>query len=1533
MLTAVSKLVFDAADRGDEPASPLADDASLQGSASAPSPSRPTAVLILGMHRSGTSLLSSLVEALGISLGDRLIQGDMHNPAGYFEDRDCVDIHDRMLAALGQPWNGEKGMLPFPAGWWRDPAMQPLVAELEAWIDTRPSSGEQVWALKDPRTTRFLPLWQELLQKRGITPRYLLAVRDPAEVVASVVRRDSVPAECVYRTWLRYNMEALLHAGPDLAGVFVYSDWFSDGIAQLQRLAAILGVSADEDDCDAILGRLVRGELRRQHDCAVPPPVWASHLYARLRSLSDHRPIYNVPGLAAEAEYCDALLRQGEDPGTEGALTAVLPTANGLPETLKLAERLRAEGARVVLGVGEEPPDTTACGVAVVVRQTGGPTVIGGPQTRATYALWRWLQQRQYAAVHIEGGDGLAVHCLDARRQGLPDENGPIHVHYLAPPAWLQEDGRLHLHSFAEAEAFCLERRIIANGGCRLLAPPTLLAMLRHVAADEPKRSSSPMPSRGEPLVSVCITHHNRPVMLTDCLASVRAQTYRRLEVILVDDGSTQPAARIFVDSLEEEFQAKGWTLIRQENRYLGAARNAAIRAAKGDYLFILDDDNLLMPDGVERAVRVAQHTNADIVTAVMAVFHGAAGTDPTWPDFLQVFPGGAPLLGLFENNLGDANALVRRSCLMELGGFTEDRGVGAEDWEFYAKAVLAGYRLEHSLLPLSWYRLSDTGMARSGNWWSDYRRALRAYETVMPPALRELPALAGVLRRHGNEAEERSQRLTAELAQRGAEAERLAAVVGETRTELAAVGAERDARQADLVETRAERDARQAELAEARTELAQRGERIAATEAAAAALQAEVQNLHGLVASRDHEIGRITAEITALRNSTSWRLSAPVRVVGRRIKSLPVVAPTIAKLLRRLATSRLLDKRRQREVGKVIAKSGLFDRGYYLSNYADVAAARADPLRHYVAYGAAERRNPSPLFDTAYYLEANPDVAQAGVNPLLHYVQWGKAEGRRGCLPERADPQHPAAGDFGSQQEHPQVTPASNSETTAVVPAIAEPNLSPGRLRNAGRHLRQAIERRGVVGLARRAPYYLRKRHHYAALLRRSPFSSDANLFAAAAPVSCDVRLHPDLGRTDEVIDSTISVVIPTFNAGNEFAMLLRKLKAQRGLRGIEIVIVDSGSRDETVAVARAAGCSIIEIPSKEFSHSYARNRGAEIATGDYLLFTVQDAYPTGDYWAYGMLRYLLDYENQNLAAVSCSEYSRSDSDIISDFMIDTHYRFLGCHETDRIGEYGNRDDHISLHSAGQLSDLACLIPRRLFNDYRYRGDYGEDLDLGIRLIKDGYRVAILSSIKVIHSHNRTPYYHLKRSFVDVIFLAERFADLTTPPVKSAVGLVAAITSVRTYLSEWLAGYTLERSEGVLHEELEHWISEWQQRFSRLRSASGSSIGDFQFDAFIDSLAERLPPESDDERVVQQENDKFVEQFMARLSQFSAFVKPIYLEQDLYIRRQLLDAVCKTFGDSVGASLGFLYLDRRRNGGEHAELVEALAGEMKSGV
>src|SRR5690606_40608655 len=72
-----------------------------------------------------------------------------------------------------------------------------------------------------------------------------------------------------------------------------------------------------------------------------------------------------------------------------------------------------------------------------------------------------------------------------------------------------------------------------------------------------------------------------------------------------------------------------------------------------------------------------------------------------------------------------------------------------------------------------------------------------------------------------------------------------------------------------------------------------------------------------------------------------------------------------------------------------------MFNDGWYLKSYPDVSDNGADPIEHYLKFGAEERRNPSPEFDTQWYLNNYSDVAEDGINPLVHYIKFGQNEGR----------------------------------------------------------------------------------------------------------------------------------------------------------------------------------------------------------------------------------------------------------------------------------------------------------------------------------------------------------------------------------------------------------------------------------------------------------------------------------------------------------------------------------------------------------
>ena len=250
---------------------------------------------------------------------------------------------------------------------------------------------------------------------------------------------------------------------------------------------------------------------------------------------------------------------------------------------------------------------------------------------------------------------------------------------------------------------------------------------------------------------------------------------------------------------------------------------------------------------------------------------------------------------------------------------------------------------------------------------------------------------------------------------------------------------------------------------------------------------------------------------------------------------------------------------------------------------------------------------------------------------------------------------------------------------------------------------------------------------------------------------------------------NDTISIVVPTKNGGHDFELLLSMLKVQRGLQHLQIVVVDSGSSDHTVDIARTYGATVVHIPPKEFSHSHARNVGAQAATGHYLFFTVQDALPSSNLFLYELLNAL---KSNDAAAVSCEEFPREDADLFYRAINWNHYkRFLELEE-DRVLHLPKVRTYGTLRKNGQVSDIACLISKELFEKYRFRGDYAEDLDLGMRLIEDGHKLALLQSVKVIHSHNRSPYYWFQRAYVDTLGLSRLFPDYPVPKIEERQAL-----------------------------------------------------------------------------------------------------------------------------------------------------------------
>jgi hypothetical protein len=166
-------------------------------------------VIVAGMHRSGTSAITRVVNFLGADIASTLLPatpGD--NDYGYWESAAVVEIHDQLLRALGSAFDDP---FPLPERWLdssfaRD-AQHRLAQEIRKDFD-----GSRFFVVKDPRITRLLQLWLDLLEKLAIEPVVVIPVRNPLEVAASLGRREqySVPSAQSLLLYVRSYLDAEL---------------------------------------------------------------------------------------------------------------------------------------------------------------------------------------------------------------------------------------------------------------------------------------------------------------------------------------------------------------------------------------------------------------------------------------------------------------------------------------------------------------------------------------------------------------------------------------------------------------------------------------------------------------------------------------------------------------------------------------------------------------------------------------------------------------------------------------------------------------------------------------------------------------------------------------------------------------------------------------------------------------------------------------------------------------------------------------------------------------------------------------------------------------------------------------------------------------------------------------------------------------------------------------------------------------------------------------------------------------------------
>jgi hypothetical protein len=391
-------------------------------------------VLVLGMHRSGTSLVTRLVSLLGVALcsTDDLLAGLPANPRGHWESKSLLRFDDRLLRELDSSWfcppSIDRGELAQRLAPYRERGLAAL----------REAHPRRPFVWKDPRACLLLPFWTNVLERRGV---YVVVARHPTEVAESLERRNGFTPAYSMALWERYMRLTLLNGAGLPTVVCTYDEVLTEPVAWCERLAAFLrelGVELPPVP-QAPVSAFVAGDLRRGRRSwqdLEPAELFTPERIALVEAATrtGTHLVYEPPSLPAEAPATERILSElRRDLAAEGSLSLSAvpahlarprsrrgedrPSSASLiltwdPPAAAALDRVLPAGSEVIAprDAGGVKPQGGSEGLARTLEEARGRTVLVSSAALPAEGDWYERLAETLASSPSAAGVGAALH-------------------------------------------------------------------------------------------------------------------------------------------------------------------------------------------------------------------------------------------------------------------------------------------------------------------------------------------------------------------------------------------------------------------------------------------------------------------------------------------------------------------------------------------------------------------------------------------------------------------------------------------------------------------------------------------------------------------------------------------------------------------------------------------------------------------------------------------------------------------------------------------------------------------------------------------------------------------------------------------------------------------------------------------------------------------------------------------------------------------------------------------------------------------
>ncbi len=217
-------------------------------------------VVVLGMHRSGTSAISRGLRVMGVELGDRMmppVKGN--NPTGFWEDVDINALNIEILELINNPWFH---LTAIDSNDVESLCKEDYFSRATELLCQKLSNNAPAFGFKDPRVAKLLLFWREVFSHSQLDLCYVLVVRNPLSIVRSLYARDGIEAEHGYLLWLSYVIKSLTETVSNNRVLVDYDRLMQSPDHELLRIAECVGLTINPTELQIYKSEFLDPELR-----------------------------------------------------------------------------------------------------------------------------------------------------------------------------------------------------------------------------------------------------------------------------------------------------------------------------------------------------------------------------------------------------------------------------------------------------------------------------------------------------------------------------------------------------------------------------------------------------------------------------------------------------------------------------------------------------------------------------------------------------------------------------------------------------------------------------------------------------------------------------------------------------------------------------------------------------------------------------------------------------------------------------------------------------------------------------------------------------------------------------------------------------------------------------------------------------------------------------------------------------------------------------------------------------------------------